>query len=54
MLWQTNNNLLKAKRILNIKMSTKEDPVFTFSLSGGGLHAYLPSVTPLSTTPKNI
>jgi len=31
-----NNNLLKTKIILNIKMSAKGGPVFTFGLPGGG------------------
>jgi len=31
------DNLLKTKRILNIKMYTKGNPVFTFSLPGGRL-----------------
>jgi len=31
-----NNNLLKTKRMLNIKMSAKGGAVFTFSLPGGG------------------
>jgi len=30
-----NNNLLKTKRMLNIKMSAKGGAVFTFSLPGG-------------------
>jgi len=38
------NNLLKTKRILNIKMSTKRGPVFTFSLPGVRL-AHLTAVS---------
>jgi len=30
-----NNNLLKTKRILNLKYKLSECPVFTFSLPGG-------------------
>jgi len=36
------NNLLKAKRTLNIKMSSKRCPVFTFSLPGGRLTSLPP------------
>jgi len=32
---QKNSNQLKAKRIINIKISARGDPVFTFSLPGG-------------------
>jgi len=32
-----NNNLLKTKRILNIKMPAKGGPVVSFSLAGGRL-----------------
>jgi len=45
---QKNNHLLKIKKILNIKMSAKGDPVFTFSLTGGGSPHTSPSVTPFS------
>ena len=34
---EKNNNLLKTKRILNMKMSAKGGPVFSFSLPGGRL-----------------
>jgi len=43
-----NNNLLKTKIILNIKMSIKRGPVFTLSLPEGAARPpTLPSVTPL-------
>jgi len=41
---QKNTNLLKTKRTLNIEMSAKWSPIFTFSLPGGRL-ASLPSVS---------
>jgi len=45
---QKNNSLLKTKRILNILMSAKGDPVFTFSFPvGGGSPLRPPSVTPM-------
>ena len=46
---QKSNNLLKNKRWLNVKMSSKGGPVFTYSLSGGGSPPPFPppSVTPL-------
>jgi len=34
---QKKHNLRKTKRILNIKMTGKGGPVFTFSLAGGWL-----------------
>ena len=37
-----NNNLLKTKKILNIKMSTKGDPVFKFSLPVGAARPPVP------------
>jgi len=37
------NNLLKTKRILNMKMSAEVGPVFTFSLPGRWID-HLPSV----------
>jgi len=43
---EKNNNLLKAQRILNIKMSAKGVKFFTFSLPGGRLAPLPPSVKP--------
>jgi len=39
--------LLKSRRILNIKMSAKRDPDFTFSLPGEAAHPCPTSVTPV-------
>jgi len=39
---QKNNNLLKTKRILNIKMWTKGDPVSAFRLPGGAARSSAP------------
>jgi len=41
---QKNINLLKTERTLNIEMSAKLGPIFTFSLPGGRL-ASLPPVS---------
>jgi len=43
------NNLLKTKRILNIKIYAKEVPAFIFSLPRVRLTLLTPSVTPLPT-----
>ena len=44
---QKSNNLLKTKRILNTKKSTKGVPIFTFSFPWGEVRLLPPSVTPL-------
>jgi len=46
---QKNSNQLKNKRIINIKISAKGGPVFTFSVPGGEARPLAPSVTPLPT-----
>jgi len=39
---QKNNNLLKTKKILNVKMSAKGGPFSTFSLPGGAVRPLAP------------
>jgi len=45
-----NNNLLKTKRILNIKILAKGARFFDLVCQGGGSTPFPPLVTPLGTT----
>jgi len=51
---EKNNNFLKTKRKLSIKMSAKGGPPFTFSLPGGGSPLSPPSVTLVTENSCNV